>query len=276
MPHVGVLPRRKGGGKTEDIIALTCLYADLDRSPAEAQAALRAAPYPPSLVVHSGRGVHAYWLLDRAYLPAEVGLLWRAVQRELVSQLCADGSGIDLPRLLRVPGTWNTKRGCLVKLVECYPERRYTLAAFRDALGVPDRVGDVAARAALPGGPRRSRSASGPTPSVLEPPAALRALLTHVAVGWRWRPESGAVVLERCPACEADAESRGGAERWKSWVNGYGMLQCWRGRCPAGAERAPGGLVHQEWIELAVALGWGRGGPVPAAVYRAVDAGGAT
>lgn len=71
------------------------------------------AEYPPTLVVHSGGGLHLYWLFDE---PLEVndaesvaGLSW-GWQEYVRQQLGASmDSTHDLARVLRVPGTWNNK-----------------------------------------------------------------------------------------------------------------------------------------------------------------------
>ena len=67
---------------------------------------------PPSLVVHSGRGLYLKWLL-KSPLPQAALPRWNAVQRELVSRLAdfgADPKARDASRVLRLVSTCNTKQ----------------------------------------------------------------------------------------------------------------------------------------------------------------------
>src|SRR5690606_38215761 len=57
------LGRWKRGGATE-VVALPAFYADIDDSTDAALIKLRGARLPPSVIVHSGGGYHAYWLLE--------------------------------------------------------------------------------------------------------------------------------------------------------------------------------------------------------------------
>ena len=65
---------------------------------------------PVPLLVNSGRGIHAYWPLDRDVTRAE----WEPVAKRL-SKLCAthklyaDPNVFEVARILRVPGTYNFK-----------------------------------------------------------------------------------------------------------------------------------------------------------------------
>jgi hypothetical protein len=73
----------------------------------------------PSLVVFSGRGLQAKWLLD-AVIPRKALPRWNAVQRYLVealSPLGADPGAKDASRVLRLVDTINTKSGERVYIV---------------------------------------------------------------------------------------------------------------------------------------------------------------
>jgi len=91
---------------------------------------------PPSVIVYSGRGLQAKWLLEhpvpRAALPR-----WQALQDELGSRLeplGADLRALDASRVLRLVGTVNSRSGEVVRLV--HVQRIPTHGASRGAGGV--------------------------------------------------------------------------------------------------------------------------------------------
>jgi hypothetical protein len=66
---------------------------------------------PPSLVVHSGRGLQAKWLLSRP-VPAAALPRWKAMQQVLCSRLAeigADAHSLDASRVLRLVGSVNSR-----------------------------------------------------------------------------------------------------------------------------------------------------------------------
>ncbi len=73
----------------------------------------------PSLIIFSGRGLQAKWLLENA-LPRQALPRWNAVQRHLVDALLdlgADTGAKDASRVLRCVDTVNTKSGKIAKIV---------------------------------------------------------------------------------------------------------------------------------------------------------------
>jgi len=65
---------------------------------------------PPTFVVHSGGGLHLYWVLETPV--SEKALpYWQAIQRYLREALAGDRKASDAARALRIPGTRNAKRG---------------------------------------------------------------------------------------------------------------------------------------------------------------------
>ncbi len=141
----GVQPRCRKGGERRDILAAVALTVDLDAPDETARAAARerlegfALPY--SALVCSGHGLHAYWLL-KAPLPVQgVDGPANAARYELVAQRLAARLGADhcwdLPRILRVPGTRNSKPGrppVRSRVLELAPDVRYDLAQLEAAL----------------------------------------------------------------------------------------------------------------------------------------------
>lgn len=75
----------------------------------------------PNLIVDSGRGLYLIWLLNS--VPAKALPLWKAVEEYLYSvlkPLGADRQALDPTRILRVPGSINSKSGTYVKVLEEY------------------------------------------------------------------------------------------------------------------------------------------------------------
>lgn len=124
-------PTGQGRGKGDGVCALGALWFDFDiagdghaqtnlpRSLDEVNALLAELPHAPSAVIHSGGGVHAYWLfdqlwrLDSAAERKKAQSLSSAWQREIVTKGQARGWKLDttsdLARVLRLPGTFNRK-----------------------------------------------------------------------------------------------------------------------------------------------------------------------
>ena len=120
-------------GKTDDIIGIPVLWLDLDYDspgahkarhslPPDQDAALSlldAAPFKPSLTIHSGHGLQVYWLFK------ELAWFDTGDDREAFGRLCRGwqqvfqhagrnrgwhvDSTADLARVLRIPGTRNHK-----------------------------------------------------------------------------------------------------------------------------------------------------------------------
>jgi len=143
--YVGVTARRARGGTAADVVAATCLWAELDGSQSgkghgcqskhEAWQRLASCPVPPSIIVDSGGGYHAYWLLEEPVVDRDALRqvpVWNARIRELLRDdrgYAGDDVG-DLARILRMPGTSNRKRHDEVRpvvLVHCDPDSVYSL-----------------------------------------------------------------------------------------------------------------------------------------------------
>lgn len=108
------------------------LFADLDtyRTPLKGLSPERQADAlqlccndegipPPSLIVFSGRGLQAKWLLERA-IPRLALPRWDACQRSLVDRLGSLGSDIaakDASRVLRLVETVNSKSGEICRVI---------------------------------------------------------------------------------------------------------------------------------------------------------------
>lgn len=130
-------PVEGGRGKVEDVTAIACLWADVDFglghkepvAPDEqtARRVLDSVSPRPSVIVHSGGGLHCYWLL------AEPSIFVNAEDRDKGSRLlqgwqstiraafAAEGYTIDkthdLARVLRLPGTLHRKEPANIRPV---------------------------------------------------------------------------------------------------------------------------------------------------------------
>ena len=75
----------------------------------------------PNLIIDSGRGLYLIWLLNS--VPSKALPLWKAVEEYLYSVLKpfgADRQALDPTRVLRVPGSINSKSKTTVKVIEQY------------------------------------------------------------------------------------------------------------------------------------------------------------
>lgn len=118
--YYGVSLRRQGAttGKKEDVVAVPALWADIDTDKLGwdqtlTLGALKAHALRPSLVVNSGYGFHAYWLLKEPvilpeYDPRKIHQVEQTIAA--VSEVFGQYDRThDITRVLRVPGSWNTK-----------------------------------------------------------------------------------------------------------------------------------------------------------------------
>ncbi len=121
------LTRWKRGG-VADVVALPAFYTDVDLPMDKALTKLRRASLPPSVIVHSGGGIHAYWLLDEPTTDLNTA---RLVLQGLAKTV--NGDSLSPANSLRLPGTVNTKpeRGSalchLIEISDCH----YSLSDFQ-------------------------------------------------------------------------------------------------------------------------------------------------
>jgi P4 family phage/plasmid primase-like protien len=115
----GVCTRLQGAtsGNRETVAECPAIWVDIDcldnKLPGdEVLSILEYLPCPPSIIVNSGGGIHAYWLLED---PAQLNgnertrAMIEGANRTLAQVLAGDSKAIDLPRVMRLPGTHNTK-----------------------------------------------------------------------------------------------------------------------------------------------------------------------
>jgi hypothetical protein len=116
---VATLKPRAARRAKETLAELVCLHADLDSkhidaSLEEIQVASLASKVPllPTLAVSSGHGLHLYWRLRRP-LPATPENIMRVetALKKVAAVFAGDPSVCEVSRLMRVPGSHNTKGG---------------------------------------------------------------------------------------------------------------------------------------------------------------------
>jgi AAA domain-containing protein/DNA primase RepB-like protein len=114
---VNTLKPRQSRRSKETVHEITCLFADLDFSKIDLEpdailARLNSLPCLPSKVINSGHGLHAYWILNEA-LPAtpENVAHTEGLLRLLSVAVGGDPAVCEVARLMRLPGSCNTKNG---------------------------------------------------------------------------------------------------------------------------------------------------------------------
>ena len=139
---VGTVTRDARRRAKETLAELNCLHADLDfkglrEDPETVRRVLANLRYPPSMVTASGHGLHLVWLFKESIeATLEAIAAVEELLRRLADLLGADPSAAECSRLLRLPGTHNTKNGERIEVtVEVSrPDRRYELDDLRDWL----------------------------------------------------------------------------------------------------------------------------------------------
>lgn len=143
--YFGICPRSRPEGNKAAINSVRCVWADLDAKAfaggkLEAFERLQQFILSPSIIVDSGHGYHAYWLLrepEQVDGPALERI--EGVLKSLAAALGADPQSAELARLLRVPDSYNVKdpeAPVQAAIVHLEPERRYNLSAFESLLAV--------------------------------------------------------------------------------------------------------------------------------------------
>jgi hypothetical protein len=140
---IGINPRPPSGKKEqEDIRDIVCLWADVDSKnfaggKPEARKRIEEFPVEPTIVVDSGNGFHAYWILEEPIIDRTDDDT-AAFKQTMVGIARAVGGDVqvrNIDRIFRLPGTLNTKNGNSLKpvrIVSASPERLYSLGDFDD------------------------------------------------------------------------------------------------------------------------------------------------
>ncbi len=121
--YFGVCTRATGvkSGNLETVAECPALWVDIDCAKQELSGqvvldTLAGLPVPPSIIVNSGGGLHAYWILEEAVAVAPGSAMRQAATdalRALAHVLAGDTQCAELARIMRLPGTLNTKPATL-------------------------------------------------------------------------------------------------------------------------------------------------------------------
>jgi hypothetical protein len=133
-----VAPLKPGAARRckETLSELVCAHVDLDfkditDKPDVVRRVLAELQFSPSVVNHSGHGLHAYWLLRQA-MPATPRNIERleAVLQYLAGVLVGDRHVAQAAALLRLPGSHNSKANDWVEVRTLTPLRSVTYFSF--------------------------------------------------------------------------------------------------------------------------------------------------
>jgi hypothetical protein len=167
----GVATRRDdSSGKEDNLLEFPAAFIDIDfkqRDEAEARRELATFPFAPSLVLHSGGGLHVYWFLREALSDMAEA---RRLLLGLITQFHADPSCKDPSRIMRIPGSRNLKPDYDTPrpvAVETFaPDTRVNASALLDLLeewgafrptATPRPTPAVSADGVIPNGQRNTR-----------------------------------------------------------------------------------------------------------------------
>jgi phage/plasmid-associated DNA primase len=101
-------------------------FKDVDESVEDIERKLGNLRFAPSIMVRSGNGVHAYWLFKEA-IKGEMDRVESAL-RQLADLIAGDLQVCEIARVMRLPGSHNTKRGAWIPVtISHQSERRYEL-----------------------------------------------------------------------------------------------------------------------------------------------------
>jgi putative DNA primase/helicase len=137
-----IIKRKTGRGTTETVQLINCLFAEFDAKDFEndkdkALNHILDLELNPSALIDSGGGYHGYWFLSEpVHLDDDNREEMRTLQAGFVDAMGGDNGAKDLARVLRVPGTYNTKYNPkrLVETVWMDPENTFTLTELENLI----------------------------------------------------------------------------------------------------------------------------------------------
>jgi hypothetical protein len=208
--YLGAAPRARAHGGRSAIAWLTALWVDAD-TPEAIERLQRFTP-APSILIASGRGQHAYWLL-RERVDVDAG---EHANLRLAHHLAADTGCFDAARILRPPHTTNFQHQPArpVQLLHIATGQRYPLD--RILAHVPALHAGHAPRP-RPGAAAPVRSSGGDQLLKLDPAAYVSALLS-VRVG-----------RDRKVSCPFHTDEHPSLHVYSTAAQGWHCFSCRRG-----------------------------------------------
>ena len=175
-----------GGRKATNTVQLQCLWLDVDYKNYDSTEAadadltrLSEVVGPASIVVDSGGGFHAYWVLRRAMPTAEWEPLAAAFQATWQSlDVKADPISADAARVLRLPGSHNHKYD---------PPIEVSLRSFEDITYDPDALAK-----------KLNAQPAKKMPTVVAVPDALRTDSDDLGAGFERRESHLKPLIAKC------------------------------------------------------------------------------
>jgi hypothetical protein len=181
------LPRERAEPGKRAVAAGSVVWVDLDG--ADGNGLREIARLKPHLWVASGAGQHLYWRLADDLPPTEV----EELNRRLCHRLDGDAACCEYGRIMRLPGTFNQRRGQWCRIVRADRSRApVEPEAIRAALPDPDPPTPVSRN----GGPGHGGSMADDELQLIAPPAYFQALCGLPV------PDHGGMV--KCPLPDHD------------------------------------------------------------------------
>lgn len=139
--YFSVNPRPRNKNKKQKFIKdIICLWLDVDAKnfdggKEEALGRIKDFPIRPNIIVDSGNGYHAYWILDEPLInrTEQQSLEIQQILNGLINTIGADRRRKNFDSLMRLPGTLNVKKPenpLECNVVEIYAARFYSLSDF--------------------------------------------------------------------------------------------------------------------------------------------------
>lgn len=136
--HRMAISNREASQKS-DVIMLPAVWLDIDDCSSDAYNQLLGMDFYPNIIVHSGGGFHAYWLLVHP-VTTDSERAWFEIERTMEGMILAYGGHADpktkdITRILRTPGFCNIKSKYPDKpmaRVVFFDDTRYTFEALHN------------------------------------------------------------------------------------------------------------------------------------------------
>ena len=110
---IGVATRKnkyEGGGRN-NLFQIPAVWLDIDfkfTEEVKAREHIKEFSLKPSMIVHSGKGLHLYWLLENPAEPEDIRKI-EEVNKNLARHFEGDKKTADAAHVMRLPGTYNQK-----------------------------------------------------------------------------------------------------------------------------------------------------------------------